>query len=88
MVVIDDSDIQVRAEAKTASGASVAAAIRPAIQTNSSNGERARSNIMTEPCRDSENQEMILFNDLLARDHLLCKLTIQRSLSDRCKQWL
>jgi len=70
MLKADDNGFQVSAEARTASGASVAAAIRPAIQTSSSTGERVRTNIMGKPCRDSQNQEMILFNDLPARDHL------------------
>lgn len=44
---------QVSAEARTASGASVATAIRPAMQTNSNKGERVRTKIMSETCRDS-----------------------------------
>ena len=74
-IVMADNGFQVSAVAMTTSGASVAAAIRPAIQTNSSSGDRAGTNIMAEPCRDSQNQEMILFNDLAARDHLQCQFT-------------
>jgi len=69
-----NSGFQVSAEARIASGARVAAAIKPAIQTSSSNGEGVRAKNMAEQCLDSQNQEMILFNDLPARDHPQCQV--------------
>jgi hypothetical protein len=41
-----DPERQVSAEARTARGASVATAIRPAMQTSSNKGERVRTKIM------------------------------------------